>query len=42
MTRFPYITPTTEQVPVRFDAECCVVNTSTDPYEDNGDYDWNP
>ena len=42
MTLFPYIPPTTEVLPVRFDTELCVITTRTDPYEDNGDYNWNP
>ena len=40
MTRFPYIPPTTELLPIRFDSELCVITTSTESYEDNGDYDW--
>ena len=25
---------------VRFDAGLCVITTSNEPYEDDGDYDW--
>ncbi len=42
MTLYPYLPPTVELLPVRFDAGLCVITTSTDAYEDNGDYDWNP
>lgn len=40
MTRYPYISPTTELLTVRFDAGLCVITTSNEPYEDDGDYDW--
>lgn len=40
MTRVPYITPTTEIISVHFDTVLCVLTTSNDPYEDNGDYEW--
>ena len=40
MTRFPYIPPTAEWLPVLSDTGLCVITTSNDPYEDNGDYDW--
>ena len=40
MTRYPYIPPTTELLTVRFDAGLCVIATSNEPYEDDGDYDW--
>ena len=40
MTRYPYIPPTTELLTVRFDAGLCVITTSNEPYEDDGDYDW--
>ena len=42
MTLSPYLPPAVELLPVLFDAGLCVITTSTDPYEDKGDYDWNP
>lgn len=40
MNRYPYLPPTAELLPVRFDTELCVITTSNDPYNDLGDYDW--
>lgn len=44
MRRIPYLTPATELLPVRFDAPLCdgngIITTSTDSYDDNGDYNW--
>ena len=37
---YPYIPPTAELLTVRFDAGLCVITTSNEPYEDDGDYDW--
>jgi len=41
MTRMPYVIPTTAVLPVMPDTVLCVLVTSNDSYEDNGDYDWN-
>lgn len=40
MNRLPYLPPVTELLPVGFDNELCVITTSTEPYNDNGNYDW--
>ena len=40
MEHLPYITPTTRILSVQFDSLFCVITTSNDPYQDNGDYDW--
>jgi len=40
MKRISYITPAVEIVSVKFDTSLCVLATSPDPYEENGDYDW--
>lgn len=40
MTRIQYITPTLELLSIHFDEVVCVLSTSPDPFEDNGDYDW--
>lgn len=40
MTRIPYITPTTEVLPIHLNMELCLLATSTQSYEDNGDYNW--
>ena len=40
MTRTPYIPPTVKALPLQLDAVFCVSSTTTEPYEDNGDYDW--
>ena len=40
MELLPYIPPTTRIIPVRYESLLCQLNASTDPYHDNGDYDW--
>ena len=40
MERLPDIPPTMRMVSVQFDSLFCVITTSNDPYQDNGDYDW--
>ena len=40
MEHLPYIPPTTRILSVQFDSLFCVITTSNDPYQDNGDYDW--
>lgn len=40
MTRYPYIPPTMELLTVRFDNGLCVITTSNEPFQDNGDYNW--
>ncbi len=40
MEPLPYIPPTTRIIPVRYESLLCQLNASTDPYHDNGDYDW--
>lgn len=39
MNRLPYIPPTTELHSVQLERSYLIV-TSNDPYEDNGDYEW--
>jgi hypothetical protein len=36
----PYVIPTTTVLPVMLETVLCVLVTSNDSYEDNGDYDW--
>ena len=40
MERLPYIPPTTRILPVLYDSLLCQIGASTEPYLDNGDYDW--
>ena len=40
MEQLPYIPPTTRILPVRYESLLCQINASTEPYHDNGDYDW--
>ena len=40
MERFPYIPPTTKSLLLQLDTVLCVLTTSPDPYEENGDYEW--
>lgn len=40
MEHLSYIPPTTRIIPVRYESLLCQLNASTDPYHDNGDYDW--
>ena len=40
MEQLPYIPPTTRIIPVHFDSLLCQIIASSDPYKDNGDYDW--
>ena len=40
MEHLPYIPPTTRIIPVRYESLLRQLNASTDPYHDNGDYDW--
>ena len=40
MEHLPYIPPTTRSIPVRYESLLCQLHASTDPYHDNGDYDW--
>ena len=41
MERLPYIPPTMRVLPVSYESLLCQLAASTDPYHDNGDYDWN-
>ena len=41
MKRIPYITPAVKQLPLQVDEVFCVSRTVTEPFEDDGDYDWN-
>ena len=40
MERLPYIPPTMRVLPVSYESLLCQLAASTDPYHDNGDYDW--
>ena len=40
MTRIPYISPSMEILPIQLNMELCLLATSTESYEDNGDYNW--
>ena len=40
MTRIPYISPSVKLISIRFDAVFCVSTTTTEPFEDYGDYEW--
>ena len=40
MERLPYIPPTMRVQPVSYESLLCQLFASTDPYHDNGDYDW--
>lgn len=40
MTRIPYISPALELLSIRSDTPLCVLVTSTEAYEDYGDYEW--
>jgi len=40
MTQKPYIPPTLRLLSLEFDTVFCVSATTTDPYDDNGDYEW--
>lgn len=35
-----YIPPTTRIVPVCYESLLCQIIASSEPYRDNGDYDW--
>ena len=35
-----YIPPTTRIVPVSYESLLCQIIASSEPYRDNGDYDW--
>jgi hypothetical protein len=39
MERLFYTPPTTEVQPLLLES-ACLIATSNDPYDDNGDYDW--
>lgn len=41
MEHSPYISPTMRVLPVSYESLLCQFFASTDPYHDNGDYDWN-
>ncbi len=40
MEHLPYIPPMTRIIPVRYESLLCQLNASTEPFHDNGDYDW--
>jgi hypothetical protein len=40
MEHLPYIAPTTRILSVRYESLLCQIIASTDPYKDNGNYDW--
>ena len=40
MEHLPYIPPTTRIIPVRYESLLCQIIASSEPYHDNGDYDW--
>jgi hypothetical protein len=40
MTRNSYIPPVSRLLPMELDTMFCLSATSTEPYEDNGDYEW--
>ena len=40
MEHLPYIPPMTRTVPVSYESLLCQINASSEPYKDNGDYDW--
>ena len=40
MEHLPYIPPLTRISPVSYESLLCQINASTEPYKDNGDYDW--
>lgn len=41
MKKNSYIPPSVKELPVQFDELFCLSDVTTNPYEDNGDYDWN-
>ena len=40
MEHLPYIPPMTRTVSVSYESLLCQINASSEPYKDNGDYDW--
>ena len=41
MEHSPYISSTTRVLPVSYESLLCQILASSEPYKDNGDYDWN-
>ena len=41
MERLPYSPPTMRVLPVSYESLLCQILASSEPYKDNGDYDWN-
>ena len=40
MEHLPYISPSTRVIPVQFDGLLCMRVASSDPFLDNGEYEW--